>query len=278
MIQPVSKNGKLLETNSCLSCSPSVLVSENTLRFIQRPSFTTTSAHQYGFTPGRSAPEAIIQLKDWIATARSQKKHSAIISLDVKSAFSRVWWPLVLHNLKRTACPRNLFNLAASFLDGRFISFKYGDTVFTRDYSIGCPQGSNSGPLYWLLVVNDALEMDFGQEVRILAYADDIYLFVAATGKQNIKKYAETALGKLQDWSVSAKVQFAHEKTQLIPFGKNGRHKHPPYCSFNGKAIKLARQLKILGVVLDDYLNGNPHLQWRKNAKDLKQTHHCKNL
>ncbi|GBM42202.1 Retrovirus-related Pol polyprotein from type-1 retrotransposable element R1 [Araneus ventricosus] len=31
------------------------------------------SAHQYGFTPGRSAPEAIILLKDWIATARSQK-------------------------------------------------------------------------------------------------------------------------------------------------------------------------------------------------------------
>ncbi|GBN97534.1 Retrovirus-related Pol polyprotein from type-1 retrotransposable element R1 [Araneus ventricosus] len=168
------------------------------------------SAHQYGFTSGRSAPEVIIQLKEWIVIARSQKKHSAIISLDVKSAFSRVWWPLVLHNLKRMACPRNLFNLVASFVDRRSISFKYGDTVFTREYSIGCPQGSNSGPLFWLLIVNDALEMDFGQDVRILAYADDIYLFVAATGKQNVKKYAEAVLGKLQDWSASAKVQFAH--------------------------------------------------------------------
>ncbi|GBM35616.1 Retrovirus-related Pol polyprotein from type-1 retrotransposable element R1, partial [Araneus ventricosus] len=219
------------------------------------------SPNQFGFTPGRSATEAIIQLKDWIAAARAQKKHSAIISLDVKSAFSRVWWPLVLHNLKKSGCPRNLFKLAASFLEGRSISFKYGDTVTSRDYSIGCPQGSNSGPLYWLLVVNDALELDFGQDVRILAYADDIYLFVEATGKQNIKKFAESALSKLQEWSLSAKVQFAHEKTQLIPFGKNGRHKHPPYCSFNGKAIKLARQLRILGVVLDDYLNGNPHIQ-----------------
>ncbi|GBN41241.1 Retrovirus-related Pol polyprotein from type-1 retrotransposable element R1 [Araneus ventricosus] len=219
------------------------------------------SPNQFGFTPGRSATEAIIQLKDWIAAARAQKKHSAIISLDVKSAFSRVWWPLVLHNLKKSGCPRNLFKLAASFLEGRSISFKYGDTVTSRDYSIGCPQGSNSGPLYWLLVVNDALDLDFGQDVRILAYADDIYLFVEATGKQNIKKYAESSLSKLQEWSLSAKVQFAHEKTQLIPFGKNGRHKHPPYCSFNGKAIKLARQLRILGVVLDDYLNGNPHIQ-----------------
>ncbi|GBO39063.1 Retrovirus-related Pol polyprotein from type-1 retrotransposable element R1 [Araneus ventricosus] len=155
------------------------------------------SAHQYGFTPGRSVPEAIIQPKEWIVTERSQKKHGAIISLDVKNALSRVWWPLVLHNLKRKACPRNLYNMTASFLDGRSISFTYGDTVSTKEYSIGCPQVSNSGPLYWLLIVNDALEIDFGEDVRILAYADDIYLFVAATGKHNVKKYAETALQKL---------------------------------------------------------------------------------
>ncbi|GBN41931.1 hypothetical protein AVEN_131371-1 [Araneus ventricosus] len=87
--------------------------------------------------------------------------------------------------------------MTASFLDGRSISFTYGDTVSTKEYSIGCPQVSNSGPLYWLLIVNDALEIDFGEDVRILAYADDIYLFVAATGKHNVKKYAETALQKL---------------------------------------------------------------------------------
>ncbi|GBN25120.1 Retrovirus-related Pol polyprotein from type-1 retrotransposable element R1 [Araneus ventricosus] len=227
------------------------------------------SAHQFGFTPGRSAPGAIIQLKDWIHMARLEKKHSVIISLDVKSAFSRVWWPLVLHNLKRMACPRNLYGIAASFLDGRSISLSYGDTVISKDYSIGCPQGSNSGPLYWLLIVNDALEMDFGEDVRILAYADDIYLFVAATGKQNIKKYAETALQKLQEWSITAKVEFAHEKTKLIPFGKKGKQKHPPYCSFNGRAIKLSRQLKILGVVLDDGLNFLPHIQYVR-GKTLK--------
>ncbi|GBN63111.1 hypothetical protein AVEN_138108-1 [Araneus ventricosus] len=90
---------------------------------------------------------------------------------------------------------------SSTFHDGRSISFKYGDTVSTREYFIGCPNGSNSGPLFWLLIVNDALEMDFGQELRILAYEDDIYLFVAATGKHNVKKFAEAALGKLQDCS-----------------------------------------------------------------------------
>ncbi|GBM67798.1 hypothetical protein AVEN_216247-1 [Araneus ventricosus] len=125
------------------------------------------------------------------------------------------------------ACPRNLFNIVSSFLDNRTISFTYGDTVSTKEYSMGCPQGSNTGPLYWPLVINDALEIDLGEDVHILAYADDIYLYVAATGKQTIKKNAEAALQKLQEWSTSAKVEFAHEKTQLIPFGKKGRHKNP---------------------------------------------------
>ncbi|GBM78144.1 Retrovirus-related Pol polyprotein from type-1 retrotransposable element R1 [Araneus ventricosus] len=136
------------------------------------------SDRQFGFTPGRSAPEAILHLKDWISIARSQGKHSVIISLDVKSAFSRVWWLLVLYNLQEMDCPRNLFQLVASFLDRRSISFKYGDSGTTKDYSVGCPQGSNSGPLYWLLVINDALEIDIGEDVKLLTYADDIYLFV----------------------------------------------------------------------------------------------------
>ncbi|GBL91987.1 hypothetical protein AVEN_102555-1 [Araneus ventricosus] len=64
----------------------------------------------------------------------------------------------------------------------------------------------------------------------------------------------------LNNWSHKARVQFAHEKTQLIPFGKKGWQKHPPYCSFAGRSIKLARQIKILRVVLDDGLNWNAQL------------------
>ncbi|GBM96071.1 hypothetical protein AVEN_111461-1 [Araneus ventricosus] len=204
------------------------------------------SAHQYGFTPARSAPQAIIQLKDWIAIARSQKKHRAITSLDVKSAFSRVWRPLVLHNLKRMACPRNLFNMTASFLGGRSISFKYGGTVSTKEYSIGCSQGSNSGPLYWLLIVNDALEMDFGEDVQILAYADDIYLFVAATRKQNVKKYAESALQKLQDWNVSAKNSSHTRKRNLFHLAKTEGINTPRTVPVMEKPLNLPDGLKFL--------------------------------
>ncbi|GBO42076.1 Putative protein in type-1 retrotransposable element R1DM [Araneus ventricosus] len=223
------------------------------------------SEHQYGFTPGRSAPDAILQFKSWIATARSRNHHSVIISLDVKSAFSRVWWPLVLHNLKVKDCPKNLFKVISSFLEDRKISFSYGDSSFLHGYDIGCLQGSNSGPLLWLLVVDEALNITFDPNTKVLAYADDIYLFVEASGKHTIKTQVQEALFLLDRWSKKAKVTFAHEKMQLIPFGKKGYQKHPPYCSFNGKSIKLNRQMKILGVILDDRLNGLSHINYLRD-------------
>ncbi|GBN91935.1 Putative protein in type-1 retrotransposable element R1DM, partial [Araneus ventricosus] len=223
------------------------------------------SANQFGFTPGRSATDALLQLKRWIATARSRDHHSVIISLDVKSAFSRVWWPLVLHNLKMKNCPRNLFSIISSFLSDRWISFSYGNSSLLHGYNVGCPQGSNSGPLLWLLVVDEALNISFDQSTKALAYADDIYLFVEASGKHTIKTKVQEALYLLDRWSKKAKVSFAHEKTQLIPFGKKGYQKHPPYCSFNGKSIKLNRQMKILGVILDDRLNGLPHINYLRD-------------
>ncbi|GBO35019.1 Retrovirus-related Pol polyprotein from type-1 retrotransposable element R1 [Araneus ventricosus] len=220
--------------------------------------------HQYGFTPGRNATEAILQLKSWIQSAREQEKHSVIVSLDNKSAFSRVWWPLVLHKLKSFNCPCNLFNVVSSFLSGRQVSMEYGPIVVARSYSIGCPQGSNSGPLLWLIIANNALQLQLGTDTNILAYADDFYLFAAATGKHIVKSKIHQALDRLETWSKRAKVEFAHDKTQLIPFGKKGKHRHPPYCSFAGRPIKLTRQMKILGVILDEGLNGLAHLDYTR--------------
>ncbi|GBN36099.1 hypothetical protein AVEN_152055-1 [Araneus ventricosus] len=152
--------------------------------------------------------------------------------------------------------------MVASVLADRQVSMEYGALKVTRSYSIGCPQGSNSGPLLWLLVANDALNISLPEDTKVLAYADDIYLFASATGKHVVRGKVHQALQVLDDWSKSAKVEFAHERTKLIPFWKKGRLQHPPYCSFAGNSIKLTRALKMLGVIIDDRLNGLAHLNY----------------
>ncbi|GBN09709.1 hypothetical protein AVEN_51335-1 [Araneus ventricosus] len=131
-----------------------------------------------------------------------------------------------------------LFKLISSFLDNRKVFLKYDGTTTSKEYTIGCPQGSNSGPLYWLLIANGALQTSFEEDVRLLAYADDFYLFVKATGKHTIKAKVTRALEQLDLWSKRVKISFAHEKTRLIPFGKKGKYQHPPYCRFAGTGQK----------------------------------------
>ncbi|GBO04156.1 Retrovirus-related Pol polyprotein from type-1 retrotransposable element R1 [Araneus ventricosus] len=87
---------------------------------------------QFGFMPGKSATDAVLELKSWIHTARAEEKHSVIISLDIQSDFSRVWWPLVLHNLRQMDCPKNIFRMIASFLEDRSVSFSYSNEVSTK--------------------------------------------------------------------------------------------------------------------------------------------------
>ncbi|GBN91931.1 Putative protein in type-1 retrotransposable element R1DM [Araneus ventricosus] len=236
------------------------LITQRVLFHLHRTGFL--HPNQYGFLPGRSAPEAILELKKWIQDAKKEEKHSIVISLDVKSAFSRVWWPMVLHILKKSKCPSNLFQLISSFLDDRSVFLEYDGHTTNHSFSIGCPQGSNSGPLYWILVADEALKIDFEPDVRLLAYADDFYLFIAATGKQHFQAKVTRAMEQLDQWSKKAKVSFAHEKTKLTPFAKKGRYKHPLYCSYAGNSFKLERNLRMLGVIIDDRLNGLPHIDF----------------
>ncbi|GBM47993.1 hypothetical protein AVEN_34331-1 [Araneus ventricosus] len=83
-------------------------------------------------------------------------------------------------------------------LDNRKVFLNYDDSSTTKHYPIGCPQGSNSGPLYWLLVANEALNLEFKEDVRLLAYADDFYLFVKATGKQTNSYQSTRTTGSLE--------------------------------------------------------------------------------
>ncbi|GBO26514.1 hypothetical protein AVEN_271890-1 [Araneus ventricosus] len=166
---------------------------------------------------------------------------------------------MVLQILKDLNCPSNIFKLIFSFLDNRQVFLNYDGSCTTKNYSIGCPQRYNSGPLYWLLIANGALQLGFEEDVRLLTYADDFYLFVKSTSKQTIQEKVTRALEQLDLWSKRVKISFAHEKTKLLPFGKKVKYKHPPYCKFAGN-YQIRQKPQNVGVILDDGLNGMAHL------------------
>jgi len=56
-----------------------------------------------------------MEVKNFIEGSLRLKQCAVIVSLDVKGAFDASWWPGILKQLREVKCPKNLYNLSASY-------------------------------------------------------------------------------------------------------------------------------------------------------------------
>ncbi|CAL7932836.1 unnamed protein product, partial [Xylocopa violacea] len=78
-----------------------------------------TSNRQFGFKKGRSTEDAIVEMRK--ITEENTHKYAIGLLFDIEGAFDNVWWPSILHNLKKRNCPRNLYLLIKSYLSERSV-------------------------------------------------------------------------------------------------------------------------------------------------------------
>lgn len=105
-----------------------------------------SSTRQYGFRPGRSTEDAIVELQRVVRSA--QGKYAVGLLFDISGAFDNVWWPSILGNLKARNCPRNLYRLISSYLSNRKAIIAGNAASVEKKVTKGCPQGSVLGPLF----------------------------------------------------------------------------------------------------------------------------------
>ncbi|KAK2710642.1 hypothetical protein QYM36_011983 [Artemia franciscana] len=129
------------------------------------------SKRQFGFCKGKSTIDAVDNMVSVIEKNKEEKKFTLCLFFDIKGAFDNAWDPGILKKLKDKKCPTQLLRLVKSFLSDRTVS--YGKDV-SRKLEKSCPQGSILSPFLWLININDLLEMDFGENCTIQAYADDV--------------------------------------------------------------------------------------------------------
>jgi len=102
--------------------------------------------NQFGFTPKKSAIDAGLAVKEYLEEGMSQSHIATLVSLDIKGSFDAAWWPSILKTLKEFNCPKNLYNLAKSYLSERTAIFTTNSMQMEREVTKGCPQGSCCGP------------------------------------------------------------------------------------------------------------------------------------
>lgn len=221
---------------------------------------SSLSPFQYGFTPQRSAEDALFDAMSIVRASLEQKKMVVLVSLDIEGAFDNAWWPAIVEQLRASNVDAEVARLILSYLSERSIKLKYAGQVVCRDTNKGCIQGSTCGPILWNIQLEPVLEQAQYGGVRVQAFADDILLIAAAADGVELEGMVNRALAVITQWGESLKLRFAPEKTQALLITKKLRY-HSPRLVMVGVPIAFGSSLRILGLNIDSILNFRRHLE-----------------
>jgi RNA-directed DNA polymerase len=138
------------------------------MQVLQRQWDPTFSDHSYGFRPGRSAHQAVVQAQRYIAEG-----YSWVVDLDLEKFFDRVNHDKLMAQIAKRVEDKRLLKLIRAFLKAGVM-----ENGLVSPSVEGTPQGGPLSPLLSNLVL-DALDRELElRGHRYVRYADDSNIYV----------------------------------------------------------------------------------------------------
>ena len=175
----------------------------------------------HGYRKHRSTHTALLQMYDRWVRAAAAGTVSGVILLDLSAAFDLVDSDILVDKLSIYGFDRSFIAWVRSYLIGRhqsvWIDHVYSDFL---PHSIGVPQGSNLGPLFFLIFYNDLL---YSLDCSIEAYADDSTMVATGDSLENISNTLTRNCETVVSWMGSNKLKLNADKTHLLTVGTQER-------------------------------------------------------
>ena len=224
--------------------------------------------NQYGFKSGHSTEAVLAKVINKIQNSKKQGGHTIGVFLDIQGAFDNLPHTAIQRALEKAIGKGKTSNWITNMVKSRDITLQHGLEQITRTAPKGCPQGGVLSPFLWNLVV-DSLLKKFKNYKNIIAYADDLLLLQTGRDMKVTIEQAEHHIKQITNWCNENGLTISEVKTQVICWTDRAKDR-PEHIKINDKKIQLVTHTKYLGLVIDEKLS------WDQHIENLTTT--CKNM
>lgn len=214
------------------------------------------STHQHGFMTNRSTTSNLAYISQYISNAINDRGQIDVIYTDFSKAFDSIDHVLLIRKLQTFGFSDSLGCLISSYLSDRqqFVTFNGFRSNFYTAAS-GVPQGSNIGPLLFLIFINDLPDL-LGCEK--LLFADDLKIFTKIKTPTDCS-HLQADLLVLQKWCTQNALSLNIAKCKIVTYTLKKNAIKYNY-SINNELLGRCDSVKDLGVTFDSQFSFIPHI------------------
>lgn len=214
---------------------------------------------QFGFRKGKSTTDSFVYFVEDIKRCLLSNSVAVCVFLDVQGAYDNVDLHQLISVLHDIGIPGKLLKWIFEFCYDRTVFVRFNNILHGPNKAFkGLMQGACLSPLLYNLYTSQ-ISNYINDDVNILQFADDILVYCINREIVNAQNIVNRALQQLYLYYTNTlKLNMNCQKSSVLVFGTD----EPVNVNYNNVNILQTRQQKFLGVVLDDKLKFDRHINY----------------